>query len=233
MWTGNVEEHILFEDKEILVCHKPSGIAVQNARIGSMDMESALKNYLAAKEPGKVPYLGIVHRLDQPVEGVVVFAKTSRAAKELSRQMAGGEMGKYYLAVTFGKPSKEEGILEDFLKKDGRTNTSAVVTKDTAGGKRARLSYEVLDKCMDSQEEAEKYLLKIRLETGRHHQIRVQMSHAGMPLAGDRKYGQPSKKLLTLGLCSVNLSFTHPVTEKKMSFETKPKGNAFYGFRID
>ena len=112
MLSGKIEENILFEDKDILVCRKISGIAVQNAGIGTMDMESALKNYLAVKQTSsgnigqkdKVPYLAVVHRLDQPVEGVLVFAKTPRAAKELSRQITQGKMEKNYLAVTFGMP---------------------------------------------------------------------------------------------------------------------------------
>ncbi len=105
MWSGKIEDYILYEDKNIIVCHKPAGLAVQNARIGSAeDMESALKNYLYKKEPGKMPYLGIVHRLDQPVEGILVFAHTPFAAKELSRQILGGQMEKIYLAVTKEKP---------------------------------------------------------------------------------------------------------------------------------
>ena len=94
MWSGKIEDYILYEDKNIIVCHKPAGLAVQNARIGSADMESALKNYLYKKEPGKMPYLGIVHRLDQPVEGILVFAHTPFAAKELSRQISSGQMEK-------------------------------------------------------------------------------------------------------------------------------------------
>ena len=110
MWSGKIEDYILYEDKNIIVCHKPAGLAVQNARIGSADMESALKNYLYKKEPGKMPYLGIVHRLDQPVEGILVFAHTPFAAKELSRQILGGQMEKIYLAVTKEKPEKEDNV---------------------------------------------------------------------------------------------------------------------------
>lgn len=112
-----IEDMIIFEDREILVCHKPAGFAVQNARIGTMDMESMIKNYLASKQPEKVPYVAVVHRLDQPVEGVLVFAKTQKAARELSAQISGGKMKKEYLAVTYGKIEKEEGVLEDYLKK--------------------------------------------------------------------------------------------------------------------
>ena len=100
MWIKDIRDYILYEDREILVCHKPAGIAVQNARVGSMDMESLLKNYIAQKNPGKMPYLGIIHRLDQPVEGVLVFALNGKAAAELNRQMTSGGIEKIYLAVS-------------------------------------------------------------------------------------------------------------------------------------
>ena len=106
MWNYQIEENILYEDKEILVCRKTAGMPVQAAKIGTMDMESALKNYLVKKTPGKIPYLGVVHRLDQPVEGILVFAKTPEAAGNLSKQMMAGGAGKYYLAVTEGKAKK-------------------------------------------------------------------------------------------------------------------------------
>ena len=224
MWSGRIEDYILYEDKNIIVCHKPAGLAVQNARIGSADMESALKNYLYKKDPGKMPYLGIVHRLDQPVEGIIVFARTPFAAKELSKQISGGQMEKIYLAVTKGKPEKEEGILEDYLKKEGRTNMSAVVPEGTTGAKKARLSYQVID------EETESFLVKIKLDTGRHHQIRVQMAHAGMPLTGDRKYGDSVDT--SLGLCACSLTFLYPGTGKQMHFTVKPKGEAFKNFSL-
>ena len=229
MWSGYLKdwsETILYEDKEIIVCHKKAGIAVQNARIGSMDMESMLKNYLAMKSPGKNPYLGIVYRLDQPVEGVLVFAKTKKAAAELSRQIAKGQMNKYYLAVSDKKASVPEGVLEDYLKKDGKTNTSKVANAHTADAKKARLSYKLVQELSE-----DRYLYSIQLDTGRHHQIRVQMAHGNMPLTGDRKYNPDSaaSKGISLGLCAYRLEFVHPVTKKKMQFETKPQGNAFEG----
>ena len=145
MWNYQIEENILYEDKEILVCRKTAGMPVQAAKIGTMDMESALKNYLAQKTPGKIPYLGVVHRLDQPVEGILVFAKTSEAAGNLSKQMMAGGAGKYYLAVTEGKAKSSEGILTDYLKKNGKANMSQVVSANTPGAKKAILHYKVLD----------------------------------------------------------------------------------------
>lgn len=228
---NHIKDHIIYEDKEIIVCHKPAGFAVQNARFGTMDMENALKNYIAAKEPGKMPYIGIVHRLDQPVEGVLVFAKTAAAAKELSRQMSAGEMCKEYLAVTSHKPLNNTGILEDYLKKDGKTNTSGVVPEGMPGAKKARLSYRFLAEVQSvSTESGNKYLIGISLETGRHHQIRVQMAHAGMPLLGDRKYNPDEKTALPLGLCSCELRFCHPKGRKNMKFHVVPQGETFKEF---
>ena len=112
MWNYQIEENILYEDKEILVCRKTAGMPVQAAKIGTMDMESALKNYLVKKTPGKIPYLGVVHRLDQPVEGILVFAKTPEAAGNLSKQMMAGGAGKYYLAVTEGKAKNPRKKME-------------------------------------------------------------------------------------------------------------------------
>ena len=237
MWN-NIENMILYEDKEIIVCHKAAGIAVQSARIGMPDMESTLKNYLVAKKPGKMPYLGVVHRLDQPVEGILVFGKTPEAAKSLSAQITAGKMEKIYLAVTYGKQAeagKKEKVLEDYLKKDGKSNTSSVVNAHTPGAKKARLSYEVLGEAVDAISGKKKWLLRIHLDTGRHHQIRVQMAHAGMPLAGDRKYGAGTNVTIgagSLALCAASLTFFHPITGKVMKFVTNPEGAEFKGISI-
>ena len=218
MWN-NIENMILYEDKEIIVCHKAAGIAVQSARIGMPDMESTLKNYLLAKNPGKMPYLGVVHRLDQPVEGVLVFAKNKKAAAGLTGQITSGSVTKEYLAVTAQKVEKVQGHLEDYLKKDGKTNTSAVVTPETDGAKKAVLDYEVLNEVSDE-----------RTLTGKRILVRVQMAHAGMSLLGDRKYNPEDSSGLPLGLCSCHLVFRHPVTGKKLEFQVTPKGECFAGF---
>ena len=230
MWN-NIENMILYEDKEISVCHKAAGIAVQSARIGIPDMESTLKNYLVAKNPGKMPYLGVVHRLDQPVEGVLVFAKNKKSAAGLTGQITSGSVTKEYLAVTAQKVEKVQGHLEDYLKKDGKTNTSAVVTPETDGAKKAVLDYEVLNEVSDERTlTGKRILVRIQLGTGRHHQIRVQMAHAGMSLLGDRKYNPEDSSGLPLGLCSCHLVFRHPVTGKKLEFQVTPKGECFAGF---
>lgn len=227
MW--NIKENILFEDRCMIVCKKKAGIPVQSARIGTWDMENGLKTYLSEKQSAHPAYVGIIHRLDQPVEGVLVFAKTSAAAKELSRQLNTGEMGKYYLAVTKGKPPALQGTLENWLKKDAKSNKSYVVPKEKEGAKYAKLYYQVRQKA-EMPDGTEKFLLEIKLDTGRHHQIRVQLANAGMPLVGDKKYYLDGEENTSLGLCAARLVFAHPVTRKKMEFSVRPEGNAFEGF---
>lgn len=248
------KEQILYEDETILVCYKPAGIATQTARIAGRDMVSEVTNYLSGAGKGsRPPYVGVVHRLDQPVEGILVFAKNAEAAGALSRQITEHKMEKYYFAVisdTTQTPdracSKETdaaqgGTLVDYLVKDGKTNTSRVVEsagKETGGrisgeAKRAQLYYEV--KCRLEEEKIA--LVEIRLITGRHHQIRVQMSHAGMSLLGDHKYADEHTRQLSerlrvkqIALCACKLSFDHPLTGKKMTFRIEPQGEIFHRF---
>lgn len=205
---------ILYEDDDIIVCIKEAGIATQTKRIGQKDMESMLRTYRMQK--GEPSYIGTVHRLDQPVSGVMVFAKTKESAGNLSRQIATKAADKFYYAVTDGLPGRKKGILQDYLLRDGRTNLSKVVTAQTNGAKRAELSYEVLE------QNDKNAVLRIQLHTGRHHQIRVQLAHAGCPLVGDRKYnfkenvkasGQP------LALCSYKIAVKHPKTGRMVSYE--------------
>ncbi len=268
---------ILHEDSDIIVCHKPAGIATQTAKVGQADMVSEITNYLASKEgaSGKSLHVSVVHRLDQPVEGILVFAKNKQAAADLSRQAAGKDMKKEYLALVCGKDMPRTGELTDFLLKDGKTNVSRIVPPEIKGAKQARLSYEILwEEAADSLllvRETEGILAKNRIEndildgrrsddgmigqpanglqyalvkiclhTGRHHQIRVQMANAGMPLLGDRKYGDEAALALSekLGvretaLCAYRLSFIHPKTGKQMQFEIRPEGAAFHRVRLN
>lgn len=225
--------NILYEDKAIIVCHKPAGIATQTVKIGQRDMVSEVTNYLAASDTGKPkPYVGLIHRLDQPVEGILVFAKNPKAAGRLSRQMAENQMQKRYYAVVSaekigqeGAPDTKKGTLVDYLYKDGKSNTSSVVDQDHKDAKRAELSYEVIG----IQREKGIALVKIHLLTGRHHQIRVQMSHAGMSLLGDYKYADEKTKQLSeqlgqkqIALCAYELGFMHPVTGENLMFQVEP-----------
>lgn len=214
---------ILHEDEHVIVCYKPAGIATQTAKMGAQDMESLLKNYLYKKEK-KMPYLAVIHRLDQPVEGVLVFAKTPFAAKELNKGMQGAGFGKYYKAVLCGVPKEQKATLTDYLVKDGKTNTSRVGKKEEPEAKKAVLSYEVL------KQEKDKSLVQVKLETGRHHQIRVQMAHMGCPIWGDTKYNSSEsvdKSWKNIALCAYHLEFIHPKTKKKMVFEIEPEGEGF------
>ena len=212
---------IVYEDDALIVCRKYPGIAVQTAALGQADMVSELKNYLAQKE-GKTPYLAVVHRLDQPVEGLLVFARTEAAAADLSRQAQGTDTEKMtteYTAVVFGRMPQPNGELTDRLVKDARSNTSRVVSANDKNGKRAHLFYEVIEETAQTQ------TLRIRLTTGRHHQIRVQQAHAGCPILGDTKYGTEEAKryaseqgIRKLCLCASRLVFRHPVTGEQKEF---------------
>lgn len=213
---------IIFEDRHILVCVKPAGIPVQSRQLCTPDMVSILKNHLHSSHSGKgEPYLALIHRLDQPVEGLLVFAKTPAAAKALSHQLQSSSFGKHYLALLSAVPPQTEATLEDYLVKDGRTNTSRICTPDTPGARLARLHYKVLrtqDDCA---------LAEITLDTGRHHQIRVQMAHIGCSVVGDKKYGRispesPHPLSGQLRLYASGLSFLHPVTGAPLSFEHMP-----------
>ena len=212
---------IIYEDLHILVCRKPAGLAVQNASFGRKDLESMLKTYLFEKEGKANPYLGIIHRLDQPVQGLVVFAKNPKSAAVLSAQVQDGRMKKYYRAVTCGIPKKKEERLVYYLKKNSRTNLSECVSEKVQGAKKAELYYHVL-------EEKDNYaLLEIELFTGRHHQIRVQMAKNQTPLYGDQKYNKNAQKGEQIALCASRLEFYHPATGKKMQYDCKPEGGAF------
>ena len=178
--------NIIYEDKDIIVCHKPSGIATQTKGIGQKDMVSIIKNHIA-KESGikKEPYLAVIHRLDQPVEGLLVFAKTPFAAKDLNKQLTKEGFGKYYKAVLTGTLEIKEGYLEDYLVKDGRSNTSKVCTKDTPDAKLSRLHYKITDSY--TKEDGHGYSdAYITLDTGRHHQIRVKVHFSRIIILGKK-----------------------------------------------
>lgn len=213
--------NIVYEDKHILVAEKEAGMAVQSASIGQPDMESRIKIWLSKTDSKRVPYLGIIHRLDQPVEGLVVFARNKKAAASLSRQLTENRMKKWYLAVVEKELTpKTEETLEDFLKKDRQ---QAVVTDSLdPQAKKAVLTYRV------EASENGKSLLLICLKTGRFHQIRCQLAHQGMPIAGDVRYGgTKTVQHKNIALCAVRLGFLHPETGEQMEFCRIPSGEAF------
>ncbi len=155
------------------------------------------------------------------MEGVMVFAKDKKSAAALSLQMQQGTFEKYYYAMIHGQIEPPQGTLEDYLLRDGKSNVSTVVPKGTTKAKYARLFYETVTAYPD------RALLRVKLDTGRHHQIRVQLAHAGHPLIGDKKYGENTPGYLPLGLCSYHIGFTHPKTREKVVYEIEPGGRAF------
>lgn len=216
--------NILFEDQHIIVVEKPPKVPVQSDPTGDVDLLTVITEYLMREYNVKKPYIGLVHRLDRPVGGVIVYAKTKFANSELSKQVQNKKIEKTYYAVVSGKPQESQGILTNHLKKLKTVNMSKVVSEDTTGAKEAILEYQCLGSY--STDEGCLSLLKIRLITGRHHQIRVQMAHAGMPLWGDNKYNKAfvkTKKWTQIALWAGRLSFKHPKTKKQVFFDLETK----------
>lgn len=210
--------NIVYEDNHIIVVIKPFNIPSQADKSGDMDMLSMIKQYLVEKynKPGDA-YVGLVHRLDRPTGGVMVFAKTSKAASRLSEAIRTGEFDKKYLAVVCGAPVQRSGKLVHYLKKDAKTNTVVIAPFSEEGAKLAELDYKVLDNVGGFS------LVSINLITGRSHQARVQMASLGTPIFADMKYGADVRsKGYNLALWATEIKFTHPVTKQKMVFRAFP-----------
>ena len=239
---------IIYEDKEIIVCYKPPGVATQTASLSGQDMVSLLKNYLAKQTKEKSPYIGVIHRLDQPVSGLLVFAKNQKAASSLSKQIQDGNANKNYIAMCSGILEEKSGTLVHYSKKDSVTKLAKVIDvdefdrnpeiksekpsnenkkskeTDSSSYKKAVLTYEV------EKEFEQVSIIKVQLQTGRFHQIRAQFSHIGHALLGDSKYGNSisrelsmKKKINKVALCAYRLVLKHPVTGKKMEFILEKK----------
>ena len=209
---------VLYEDNHIIVVEKEPNIPSQKDKTHDVDMLTLVKQYLKEKynKQGNV-YVGLVHRLDRPVGGVMVFAKTSKAASRLSEQIRNKEFKKRYLAVVDGNFNETSGILEDYLYKDERNNISKVVNPKKKNAKNAKLDYEVLN----YDDKRDLSLIKINLYTGRHHQIRVQMANAGHSLFGDQKYGTRGKGK-QIRLWAYEVEFIHPVKKERLIFRDLP-----------
>lgn len=213
--------NVIYEDNHIIVVEKPVNIPSQGDKTGDIDMLTIIKEYLKEKymKPGNV-YLGLVHRLDRPVGGVMVFAKTSKAAARLSEEVRNKTFTKTYLVIVNGKMEAKNGTLEDYLLKNEKKNISKVVKEGTKNSKYASLDYEVLK----YNEEINLSVLKINLHTGRHHQIRVQLSSRNHSIYGDQKYGgRGHGKQITLWAYS--LKILHPITKEEMIFKSIPERN--------
>lgn len=257
--------NILYEDNEILVVWKPVGMESQSGRGFDADMVSEIRRYLSTKKPvdyhnlstkAVEPYVGVIHRLDKPVSGIMVYARTKNAAAALSKQVAEGKMHKKYLAVLCGKPVDNVEKYVDYLLKDKKENMSRIVDMGIKGGKRAELICRSLEtKIVEPY--GELTLAEIELLTGRHHQIRVQMSGHGLPLWGDNRYnpafqngnpasaragctaprrrrGMAGSSVRTpradVALSAYKLTFTHPKTGESMTFCHNPSDGMFRQF---
>nr|WP_147803365.1 RNA pseudouridine synthase [Alkalicoccus halolimnae]TXF86238.1 RNA pseudouridine synthase [Alkalicoccus halolimnae] len=209
---------IIYEDNHIIVVEKPVNIPVQEDRTGDLDLLSAVKEDIKIRynKPGNV-YLGLIHRLDRPVGGVMVFAKTSKAASRLSDAVRRHAFDKEYAAVVRGKPVYPRSRLEDFLVKDKQENQVYVTEEGVEGAKKAILEYELLASSGDLS------LLSVNLLTGRPHQIRVQLANIGFPIFGDQKYGSSvNKPGQQIALWAGQLGFQHPVKKEPVSFKSFP-----------
>lgn len=215
-----MELNVLYEDNHLLVVEKPRNMPVQEDASKDLDLLNSAKQYLIEKynKPGDA-FLGLVHRLDRPVGGVILFAKTSKAASRISNEIRLNRFDRKYLAVVRGIPKKKKERLTDYLLKDKSQNISTVVRSSTKNAKKAILEYEVI--ASDAKEDLS--LLSIQLHTGRSHQIRVQLSHLGYPIYGDQKYGQNINKVgEQIALWASELEVKQPTKEDKIKVVCEP-----------
>ena len=210
---------IIYEDNHIIVVEKPVNIPSQADKTGDEDMLTLVKKYIKEKynKPGEV-YFGLVHRLDRPTGGVMVFAKTSKAASRLSEQVRNKDFVKKYLCIIDGKMEKEEGTLKDYLYKNEKNNMSRIAKPNEKNAKEAILDYKIIK----YNEEINLSVAEILLHTGRHHQIRVQFSSRNHSLYGDQKYGTRGRGK-QLALWAYSLSILHPITKERMEFKAYPE----------
>lgn len=215
---------ILFEDNHILVLTKPVNILSQGDRTGDVSMIELVNDYLRIKynKPGKA-YVGLLHRLDRPVGGVMIFAKTSKAFERLQMQMKNRTIEKTYLAACESKPILHDQLLEHYLTKDSAINKVKISEFEVPGSKICQLHYKVLGSMHDIQ------YLQIRLITGRSHQIRAQLAYIGSPILGDVKYGQANPKTSDeLGLYSYSIAIEHPILKKRMIWSALPEPKGYW-----
>lgn len=223
---------ILYEDNHIIVVNKPQGVPSQPDESGDKDLLSQVKEYIKEKynKPGEA-FVGLVHRLDRPTGGAMVFAKTSKAAARLSEQMREGDFDKTYYAVVCGRPRDAKGRIVSYLKKDEKTNTVKIVPQTETGARRAELDYEMLEYNSSTNHA----LVKVKLYSGRGHQIRVQMKSIKCPVFGDQKYGGENMPKVMLNLFACELSFLHPITKQKLVFRVYPpeESQAWNEFKLE
>lgn len=233
-----IEPKILYEDNHVIVVVKPHNISVQEDESKDLDMLTIIKNYIKKRDnkPGNV-FLGLVHRLDRPTGGVMVFAKTSKSASRLCAELKSNQMHKTYLTVVCGKPQIANDQLVTYLKKDEKTNTVSIAPKLEQGAKQAILNYQTLTtkSFVEKSNSVNLSLIEVDLITGRSHQIRVQMSkQLNVPVYADFKYGDTKHKG-NLALWAYKLEFVHPTTKQNMVFKAEPEydNSIFKAFKED
>ncbi len=215
---------ILYEDNHVIIVNKRAGDIVQGDKTGDKPLSDVVKEYLKDKynKPGNV-FLGVVHRLDRPTTGIVVFARTSKALPRLNNLFAQKKVKKTYWAIVKSPVPKKQDTLINWLKKNPKNNKSTAFDKEVTDSKKAILHYKVIN-------ELDNYsLLEVNLETGRHHQIRVQLSKIGLPIKGDLKYGfNRSNKDASISLHSRQIEFTHPVKKESIHIMASPPNEAIW-----
>lgn len=217
--------NIIYEDNHLIAVNKMPGQLVQGDKTGDDSLDKLLKDYLKVKfsKPGNV-YLGVIHRLDRPVSGIVVFARTSKALTRMNELFREKQVSKSYWCIVGELPVPEEGSLKHFLKKNEKQNKSYAHASQVKGSKEALLGYNLLSRSDHY------FLLEVDLQTGRHHQIRCQLAHSGWPVKGDLKYGYPrSNKDGSISLHARALSFMHPVTSESMALKADPPRDPLWG----
>ena len=221
--------NVVYEDNHIIIVNKESGEIVQGDKTGDTPLSDTVKDYIKAKydKPGNV-FLGVVHRLDRPVSGLVVFARTSKALTRLNEMFRRGEVQKTYWAITVNQPENDEGEVVSWLVRNERQNKSYAYDREVPGSKKAILHYRVIG-------HSDRYhLIEVRLLTGRHHQIRCQLAHIGCPIKGDLKYGAPrSNPDGSISLLSRKVHLVHPVSKQDITIEAPlPKDRLWHEMRI-
>jgi 23S rRNA pseudouridine1911/1915/1917 synthase len=226
MKRQSLSDRILYEDNHLIAVNKLPSEIVQGDKTGDVPLSEDVKQYIKERygKPGNV-YLGVIHRLDRPVSGVVVFARTSKALARMNKLVHDREMKKIYWAIVKNRPEKEEGELRHFLFRNEQKNKSFAYPTEKKGTKEAILTYRLINSSKDY------YLLEVNLKTGRHHQIRAQLAAIGCPIKGDLKYGFPrSNKDASISLHARSVSFTHPVTKKILTITARPPQDPLWNY---
>ncbi len=225
----DIKNDILYEDNHVIVVNKKPSDIIQGDKTGDMPLSEITKLYLKEKynKPGNV-FCGVVHRLDRPVSGAVIFARTSKALSRLNEMLRKHEIHKKYWAVVEQKPKNQQGHLVNFLRKNPKQNKSYVVKENSEGAQKAELNYRHISS-------SDKYhLLEVELLTGRHHQIRVQLAHMGCIIKGDLKYGaKRSNKDASIHLHARHLSFIHPVKKTEIQIIAPPPQDAIWNHFVE